>query len=176
MILSREWFGNWDERAGQSSQRGSRVIWQREEWENSASSWDRKSLECLFGWLFWSSVILTFLVVRISLLGYHFNSCFPPHPILNMQLLINWQGVGMEIFFKINFCHSSKVYQEIDISGNSLAVQWLGLGAFTAEGLVSVPCWGTKTPWEAAWHGQNKKQKKIHIISFWWFFFFCKQE
>ena len=27
---------------------------------------------------------------------------------------------------------------------NSLAVQWLGLGAFTASGLDSAPGWGTK--------------------------------
>ena len=63
----------------------------------------------------------------------------------------------MEIFFKINFCHSSKVYQEIDISGNSLAVQCLGLSAFTAKGLGSVPCRGTEIPQEAAWHGQKKE-------------------
>ena len=30
------------------------------------------------------------------------------------------------------------------MSGNSLAVQWLGLGTFTAEGLGSVPGQGTK--------------------------------
>ena len=30
-------------------------------------------------------------------------------------------------------------------AGNSLAVQWLGLGTFTAEGLGSFPGWGTKT-------------------------------
>ena len=28
--------------------------------------------------------------------------------------------------------------------GNSLAVQWLGLSAFTAEGSGSIPGWGTK--------------------------------
>ena len=30
------------------------------------------------------------------------------------------------------------------IGGNSLAVQWLGLGAFTAEGAGSIPGQGTK--------------------------------
>ena len=30
------------------------------------------------------------------------------------------------------------------MEGNSLAVQWLGLGAFTAEGTGSIPGWGTK--------------------------------
>ena len=28
--------------------------------------------------------------------------------------------------------------------GNSLAVQWLGLPAFTAEGLSLIPGWGSK--------------------------------
>ena len=30
----------------------------------------------------------------------------------------------------------NKVVLKISVSGNSLAVQWLGLGAFTVEGLV----------------------------------------
>ena len=30
--------------------------------------------------------------------------------------------------------------------GNSLVVQWLGLGAFTAKGLDSIPGQGTKIP------------------------------
>ena len=30
--------------------------------------------------------------------------------------------------------------------GNSLAVQWLGLRSFTAEGQGSIPGWGTKIP------------------------------
>ena len=41
--------------------------------------------------------------------------------------------------------------------GNSLAVQWLGLGAFTAKGLGSIPGQGTKVP-QAMWHGQKKKE------------------
>ena len=40
--------------------------------------------------------------------------------------------------------------------GNSLTVQWLGLHAFTAEGLGSIPHQGTKIP-----HGVIKKFKKI---------------
>ena len=31
-------------------------------------------------------------------------------------------------------------------AGNSLAVQWLGLCASTAEGTASIPSWGTNTP------------------------------
>ena len=42
--------------------------------------------------------------------------------------------------------------------GNSLAVQWLGLGAFTAKGQGSIPSWGTKIP-QAAWLGQKKKKR-----------------
>ena len=30
--------------------------------------------------------------------------------------------------------------------GNSLAVQWLGLHAFTAEAVGSIPGWGTNIP------------------------------
>ena len=40
--------------------------------------------------------------------------------------------------------------------GNSLAVQWLGLGAFTAMGLGSIPGQGTKIP-QAVQHGQKIK-------------------
>ena len=43
--------------------------------------------------------------------------------------------------------------------GTSLAVQWLGPGAFTAVVLGSVPGWGTKIL-QAAWHGQKKKEKE----------------
>ena len=42
--------------------------------------------------------------------------------------------------------------------GNSLAVQWLGLHAFTAEGLGSIPGLGTKTP-QAMQRRQNRKIK-----------------
>ena len=44
----------------------------------------------------------------------------------------------------------------ISISGNSLAVQWLGLHAFTAECPDSIPGQGTKIP-PAVWHGQKMK-------------------
>ena len=47
--------------------------------------------------------------------------------------------------------------------GNSLAVQWLGLLTFTAEGTGSIPGWGTKIP-QAVRPGQHPppppKQKK----------------
>ena len=44
-------------------------------------------------------------------------------------------------------------------SGSSLVVQWLGVSAFTAVGLGSVPNQGTKIP-QAAQHSQKTKKKK----------------
>ena len=40
--------------------------------------------------------------------------------------------------------------------GNSLAVQRLGLGTFTAEGAGGIPGWETKTP-QLVWCSQQKK-------------------
>ena len=51
------------------------------------------------------------------------------------------------------------------ISGNSLAVQWLGLHTFTAEGPASVPRWGTKIPQAAQWRGEAKKKKEKKAVS-----------
>ena len=53
---------------------------------------------------------------------------------------------------------------EIQYLGNSLAVQWLGRCAFTAEGRGSVPGWGTKIP-QATQHSPRPPQK-IYIVSF----------
>ena len=38
--------------------------------------------------------------------------------------------------------------------GNSLAIGWLRFCAFTAEGLGSIPSWGTNIP-QATWQGQK---------------------
>ena len=43
--------------------------------------------------------------------------------------------------------------------GISLAIQWLGLGTFTAEGLGSIPGGGTKIS-QAMWSSKKKKEKK----------------
>ena len=51
------------------------------------------------------------------------------------------------------FCKSKTVL------GNSLAVQWLGPCAFTAEGPGSIPGQGTKIM-QASWRGQNKNKNK----------------
>ena len=45
------------------------------------------------------------------------------------------------------------------LKGNSLAVQWLGLGAFTAGAQGSIPGWGTKIPHDAQ-HSQTEKKKQ----------------
>ena len=50
--------------------------------------------------------------------------------------------------------------------GNSLAVQWLGLGAFTAGDPGLIPGWGTKIL-QAMRLGQKKKKKMLSIISHW---------
>jgi len=42
--------------------------------------------------------------------------------------------------------------------GNCLAVQWLGLCAFTAEGLGSIPGWGSEIP-QAARHGKKTSKE-----------------
>ena len=46
-----------------------------------------------------------------------------------------------------------------DNGGNSLAVQWLGLHAFTSEGSGSISGGGTKIPQAAAW--QKKKKTMV---------------
>ena len=48
--------------------------------------------------------------------------------------------------------------------GNSLAVQWLGLHAFTAKGPGSIPGWGTKIP-QALQSKKPPKNKKPPTLS-----------
>ena len=55
-------------------------------------------------------------------------------------------------FLKLWYIHA--------MEGNCMAVQWLRLRAFTAEGLGSIPGWGTKIP-QAMWCGQKNKTKHI---------------
>ena len=45
--------------------------------------------------------------------------------------------------------------------GNSLAVQWFGLGAFTVKGVSSIPGWGTKITQGAQGGGKNPKKPYI---------------
>ena len=50
--------------------------------------------------------------------------------------------------------------------GNSLAVQWLGLLAFTAEGAGSVPGWGTEIPQAKLCSAAKKKETNLLILIF----------
>ena len=52
------------------------------------------------------------------------------------------------------------------VSGNSLAVHWLGLRAFTAKGLGSIPGWGTKIP-KAAGVGGSPAEASGGSVSPW---------
>ena len=47
--------------------------------------------------------------------------------------------------------------------GNSLVVQWLGLYASTAEGMGSIPGWGTKIPHAAGPKGKKQTNKPWYI-------------
>ena len=53
-------------------------------------------------------------------------------------------------------------WSNLSIYGNSPAVQWLGLRAFTAESWGSIPGHRTKTP-QVTQHSQKKKNKKLSI-------------
>ena len=56
-----------------------------------------------------------------------------------------------------HFSHAYWPFEYIECFENSLAVQWLGLHAFTAEGMGSIPGRGTKIP-HASQCGQNLKK------------------
>ena len=54
----------------------------------------------------------------------------------------------------------TRLYKDVG-AGNSPVVQWLGLRAFTAQGLGSIPVWGTKIP--TGHHlVQPEKKKGVH--------------
>ena len=46
----------------------------------------------------------------------------------------------------------------------SLALQWLGLRAFTAEGMGSIPGRGTKVP-HTSWRDQKKKKENKFTVT-----------
>ena len=48
------------------------------------------------------------------------------------------------------------------MGGNSPETHWLGLCTFTAEGVGSIPGWGTKSP-QAAKHSQKKERKMGYL-------------
>ena len=50
------------------------------------------------------------------------------------------------------------------IIGNSLVVQWLELQTFTAEGVGSVPGWGTKIPQAMQCSQKKSSQRKLGTL------------
>lgn len=60
---------------------------------------------------------------------------------------------------KTNYFEGKNSCLKTTIGGNSLAVQWLGRGAFTARDSGSSPSWGSRIP-QASRPGQ-----KIKIIT-----------
>ena len=60
-----------------------------------------------------------------------------------------------------NLWHTAKAVLRGKFIGNSLAVQWLGLCAFTAEGPGSISGQGTKIP-QAMQHSQKIKKREVH--------------
>ena len=64
----------------------------------------------------------------------------------------------MHCTVKVNYVQSKHL-------GDSLVVQWLGFHAFTAEGLGSIPGWGTKIP-QTVQHSQKflHKNKRWALV------------
>ena len=79
--------------------------------------------------------------------------------LTNLTVLIILQYIHISnhniVHLKLTQCFMSIISQ-----GNFLAVQWLGLLAFTAEGSGSVPGQGTKIL-QAMWHSQKKNYISI---------------
>ena len=73
---------------------------------------------------------------------------------------LHWAWLSLCLWKNLQWSVSSGLLKGLKLlwMGNSLAVQWLGLCAFTAEGTGSIPGWGTKMP-QAAQCGQKKKKK-----------------
>ena len=70
-----------------------------------------------------------------------------------------WWDVNWYFHYGGDCVSSIKNYKYV---GNSLVVQWLGLCAFTAEGLGSIPGRGAEIS-QAVWCGQKKKNYKCMI-------------
>ena len=64
--------------------------------------------------------------------------------LLGMRMGLGWRvGTGLRMGLELP---AVGMGVKITDGGNSLAVQWLGLLSFTAEGQGSIPGWGTKIP------------------------------
>ena len=78
---------------------------------------------------------------------------------------------GVRKLFFISFCifpwyFNQVLFENIELYGNSLAVQWLGLCAFTAEGVGSIPGRGTRIL-QAVPGGQKKKYWALPKVPTW---------
>ena len=103
----------------------------------------------------------------------HRPACLDVHqPHILQEYVIHIKPVNRDV--KIFLCHpKDRTFQfskrdrsprntlrrKYPLGGNSLTVQWLGLHAFTAEGLGSVPGQGTKIPCGVI---KKLKKKKYH--------------
>ena len=70
----------------------------------------------------------------------------PTNQPITLSRTLNPLGLGTS--------HLSNGWFEYCMAGNSLAVQWLGRHAFTAEGAGSIPDWGTKILQASWWYGK----------------------
>ena len=61
---------------------------------------------------------------------------------------------------------NGKLFSKDGSTGNSWAIQWLGLYASTAEGKGLIPGQRTKIP-QAVWHGQKKPKTKQAQCTCW---------
>ena len=75
-------------------------------------------------------------------------------------MVLGW-GHNVNLSFLINLSHW-KIFKRYR---DSLVVQWLGLGAFTAEDLGLIPGGGTKIPQALpVWPEKKKRYKKSDLI------------
>ena len=86
-----------------------------------------------------------------ELLSKYRSSAFQSLPFSLTCLLCLSTSSSIQIFSTVG---DFLPFKEL-IQGNFLAVQWLGLCAFTAKGPSSIPGHGTKIP-QATWSGQKK--------------------
>ena len=84
---------------------------------------------------------------------------FNYHPALLTLFL--FQKKKKTFYYKVIHAYWATFGEEN--TGNSLAVQWLGLHAFTAMGLGSIPAWGTEIPQDTQW-SQKKKYLPVALL------------
>ena len=79
--------------------------------------------------------------------------------VKNFMIIKSWsQLFPCQFFFWSKYHHHFTQIKNPGIR-NFLACQWLGLCAFTAKGVGSIPVWGTKIL-QASWYGQKNQNRK----------------